>query len=345
MSALAVIDGGRTGEVAVQSSALSALVIKASQALANAVSAAEVLDAQGQADFAYDASKAMAKMARARGAHDEVAASAYRAEADALEIRAMASKILAEKYEQAQERGEVAKPGGIVGSTFQDRKGQLITLKELGIAPSTMSRYRDIKNIEEEDPGFIRASLDSIIARGDEPTKAALGREINTRLNSFSGDNEWYTPAKYVEMAREVMGSIDVDPASNATAQAVVGAKVHHTVESNGLDKDWHGKVWMNPPYSNPEIQNFVEHLLVQISKGNVTEAIVLTNNSADTAWHHDLQAACARLCLTKGRIRFESPTRASNSPAMGQSFFYFGDNPEIFRDVFSDIGTVWVMA
>lgn len=344
MTALAVIDGGRSVETQPATS-LPALVLRASRSLASATTAAEVLDAQGQADFAYDASKAMAKMARARGAHDEVTASAYRAEADALEIRAMASKLLAEKYEEAQERGEVARPGGVVGSTFRDRKGQLITLKDLGIAPSTMSRYRDIKNLEAEEPGFIRSSLNAIIERGDEPTKAALGREINTRLNSFSGDNEWYTPARYIEMARDVMGAIDVDPASNATAQVVVRATRHYTAETDGLDKDWHGRVWMNPPYSNPEIQNFVEHLLVQISKGNVTEAIVLTNNSADTGWHHDLQGACSRLCLTKGRIRFESPTRESSSPAMGQSFFYFGDNPERFREVFSSIGTVWVMA
>jgi hypothetical protein len=41
----------------------------------------------------------------------------------------------------------------------------------------------------------------------------------DTRLASFSGDNERYTLPRYIELAREVMGGIDCDPASNgATA-------------------------------------------------------------------------------------------------------------------------------
>ncbi|NKB79353.1 hypothetical protein HED49_13160 [Ochrobactrum daejeonense] len=88
------------------------------------------------------------------------------------------------------------------------------------------------------------------------------------------------------------------------------------------LDKDWIGTVWMNPPYSNPEIQNFVAKAIGEVFSGRVTEAIILTNNSGDTGWHQDLQVACQAMCITRGRIRFESRTRNGNSPAMGQSFF-----------------------
>lgn len=51
----------------------------------------------------------------------------------------------------------------------------------------------------------------------DEP-KAIVQDVLKRPHVSFnSGNNEWYTPAEFIESAREVMGSIDLDPASMAT--------------------------------------------------------------------------------------------------------------------------------
>ena len=38
----------------------------------------------------------------------------------------------------------------------------------------------------------------------------------------ISKDRDWYTPEMYIEMARKVMGSIDLDPASDSVAQKPV---------------------------------------------------------------------------------------------------------------------------
>ncbi len=164
-----------------------------------------------------------------------------------------------------------------------------------------------------------------------------------TYRTAFSGDNEWYTPAKYVEMARDVMGGIDVDPASNATAQAVVKAETHYTAETNGLDKDWHGRVWMNPPYAQPLISKFCMKLLAEVAEKRATQAIVLTNNSTDTGWFAALCGAASATCFTRGRIRFVSPRRGTNSPTQGQTFFYFGDRADHFHAVFREVGHVMV--
>jgi hypothetical protein len=96
----------------------------------------------------------------------------------------------------------------------------------------------------------------------------------------------------------------------------------------------------MNPPYSS-EIVQFIDKLLSEYEAGNVSAAVVLTNNSGDTAWHHAIAKVSSAICITLGRIKFESPTRESNSPAMGQSFFYLGKTPSKFAKVFSSVGRI----
>lgn len=331
-------------------SSLPSLVRKAASQLESATTAAEVLEAKASAGLAYDAAKAAARFAKAKGAYDDVIGAVYRAQADALEIEAMAKRRFADEYDAGQRDGFVAKPG-----EWRERKEAVsgghglakdkLLASDFGLTRKDIQRFREVRDADDADPGIHGRVARELADRGEEPSKTAVGREINTRLSSFSGDNEWYTPARYVDMAREVMGTIDIDPASNPTAQRTVRATTYYTAETNGLDKDWYGKVWMNPPYSNPEVQQFAEKVISEYQSGRVTEAVVLTNNSADTGWHRAMQDACTRMCTTTGRIRFESPTRQGNSPAMGQSFFYFGPNPEKFKEVFSTIGNVWRLA
>ena len=327
---------------------LPRLVMRAANQLATATTAAEILDAKATANLVYDAAKAAARFAKAKGAFDDVMGAVYRAQADALEIEATAKRRLADEYDAAQERGDVRTKRdayrGQVGG------GDLIaalppTQAEIGLTKYIVADARKIRDAEVLDPGFVKRELDALIDAGIEPTKEAINKAASSRLNSFSGDNEWYTPARYIEMARTVMGTIDVDPASNEHAQRTIRAATYYTDEDNGLDRKWEGTVWLNPPYSNPEVQQFVDKVISEVDIGRTTEAIVLTNNSGDTGWHQALQLACTAMCIVKGRIRFESITRASNSPAMGQSFFYFGDDMARFKDVFSDIGRVWVRA
>jgi hypothetical protein len=65
-----------------------------------------------------------------------------------------------------------------------------------------------------------------------------------------TGNNQWHTPSEYIEMARDVLGGFDLDPASNLIAQETVQAVTFYTEETNGLDKEWKGRVWCNPPYA-----------------------------------------------------------------------------------------------
>lgn len=64
-----------------------------------------------------------------------------------------------------------------------------------------------------------------------------------------SNTDEHGTPPEYVAAAREVLGRIDLDPASSETFNEVVGAKHFWTAADNGYLKDpWFGRVFLNPP-------------------------------------------------------------------------------------------------
>lgn len=323
---------------------LPALVRRAADTLTKATTAAEILDATAQVNLAYDAAKAAARFARAKGAYDEVIGAVYRSQADALEIEAAAKRRYADEYDAAQERGEVAKVGERARLVVDDDGHLPATRNELGINKDFLHAARVTRDAETTVPGIVKDSLNTIIERGHEPTKSALGREINARLASFSGDNEWYTPTHYVAKARLVMGGIDCDPASNERAQELIAASTYYTTETNGLAHEWHGRVWMNPPYSQPEVQQFADKLLSEVAAGRVTEAVVLTNAAIDTQWHQRLQDKCTCLCTVSGRIQFQSGNgRTTSSNAVGQTFLYFGPNADKFNEVFSAIGKIWL--
>jgi phage N-6-adenine-methyltransferase len=167
--------------------------------------------------------------------------------------------------------------------------------------------------------------------------------ELDNHRAQGTGENEWYTPVQYIDAARHVLGGIDVDPASSELAQEVVGAAKFYTVADNGLLHDWNGSVWMNPPYSQPHIQLFIEKLVTEVRAERTTAAIALTHNYTDTEWFHIAARACTAICFTRGRIKFVNPEGEEAAPTQGQAFFYFGDKAAYFGDVFSNFGFVVV--
>src|SRR4029077_17573133 len=78
---------------------------------------------------------------------------------------------------------------------------------------------------------------------------------------SGTGENEWFTPKEHIERARQCLGAFDLDPAMSVKAQEIVQAERFYTKRDDGLKQEWHGRVWLNPPYSHPLIAQFVSKL------------------------------------------------------------------------------------
>lgn len=158
-------------------------------------------------------------------------------------------------------------------------------------------------------------------------------------------NDEWFTPLYILKAVRDVLGTIDLDPASCETAQRHVRATRYYTIADDALTKPWWGRIFMNPPYSRGKIGLFVDKLLEALALGHAVEAIMLVDNCADTKWFGKAARAASMICFTEGRIRFVTPDgRTPGSPPKGQCFFYFGNHPEIFKERFRRLGLVGVL-
>lgn len=177
-----------------------------------------------------------------------------------------------------------------------------------------------------------------------------------------SVSNEWFTPATYIEAARQVMGSIDLDPASCLEANQIVDAHEFYTEETNGLIRVWHGNVFLNPPYgkvpttvsvnkkgmittkvvqkSNQAI--WTEKLLTEWYAHRIKSAILLVNAVPDREWFQPLWDDDRPICFTSSRIKFiAAGSGKKNQPTHGNAFVYFGPRENMFVERFYQFGVI----
>ena len=160
-----------------QTATLPILIDRASRALLEAKNSAEVLEARELARAAYDAAKAAGRMARVRQAHSEVLAAVRRSQADALEIQARAEMRLADEYDAAQERGEIGQSGART-DLVPDGNEVTPSAADAGLSRKGIHEGRKLRDAEKASPGKTKAAIETIVARGEEPTRAKVQREV-----------------------------------------------------------------------------------------------------------------------------------------------------------------------
>lgn len=244
------------------------------------------------------------------------------------------------QVQSATSRDELGKLAGVSGKTYEHAVTVLETAPEPVVEATRQNDLSihaayQVTRMEPEQQQEIAERIE----QGEKPKDVVSDVQHRPHVTNNSGCNEWYTPEKYLDLAREVLGEIDLDPASCAFANETVKARLFYSEENDGLCKTWNGRVWMNPPYSSELVPKFTEKFVDEYNDGNITEGIVLVNNATETAWFTNMVNAASAVCFPRGRIRYYSQTRDSLAPLQGQAFLYFGENKEKFLDVFSEIG------
>lgn len=148
---------------------------------------------------------------------------------------------------------------------------------------------------------------------------------------------EHYTPAKIVDLVVACFGAIDLDPCSNSHETPAVPARGHFTAADDGLTREWHGRIYMNPPYGHRVIDPWIDKLVTEYTAGRITEAIALVPARTDTQWFRALRDYPR--CFVTGRLRFVGSRHSAPFPS---ALVYLGADRGRFCRTFAGLGDVW---
>ena len=141
--------------------------------------------------------------------------------------------------------------------------------------------------------------------------------------NTASGKDEWLTPPEIIR----ALGEFDLDPCA-PIVRPWATAKNHYTIEDNGLEQKWFGRVWLNPPYGD----EIVHWLRLGAKHGNCI-ALIFARTDTD-AFHQKKNKKAHSLFFIKGRISFYHVTGKKGGAAGAPSVLvaYDEENSKILE-------------
>lgn len=108
------------------------------------------------------------------------------------------------------------------------------------------------------------------------------------------------TPPHLLRWAEQRYGPFDLDPAGDIDLNC---APEYYTWE--GLIRPWHGRVFVNPPYSG--LRKWVKKASQEHEAGNTRVICMLAKVDTSTSWFQDLVWPTARVFFIRRRVRYLS--------------------------------------
>lgn len=136
---------------------------------------------------------------------------------------------------------------------------------------------------------------------------------IGTHESPIKGATDvWLTPLSIIS----ALGPFDLDPCGEA--HWPTGKTIYTT---DGLQKDWFGRVWLNPPYS--EVEKWLDRLAEHGS------GIALVFARTETRWAQKILPKASSVFFPARRITFHRRDGSTKGNAGAPSMFIaFGETP-----------------
>jgi hypothetical protein len=237
---------------------------------------------------------------------------------------------------------------------LESMKTAEILAREMGVSRATIERdgrYAEaVEQLRDIDPELEHR----ILAGVESPSRSAIVEAAQLAVHDpeagwrrlrgtmTSSSIEWTSPRALIAEATRVLETIDLDPASPLEVERrVVPASNHYTLRDDGLRQPWNGRVWLNPPYGR-ELPSWVDKLLHEYEAGRCTEALLLVPVRSDCEWWARLRDFAR--CFVRGRLRFRDEAGAEGTAPFASAIVYLGPNLDAFRDVFGNVGDIYVL-
>lgn len=156
---------------------------------------------------------------------------------------------------------------------------------------------------------------------------------MNRELHFSTGNDEHDTPIEIFKPISEAVGGFDLDPAASPTSDL---ATTNLTKKDDGLEHEWNGKVWLNPPYSQLTSHDWMDRVVEHDDL-----VVGLFPNRTSTRWYQGSVPYSDLVCHVDHRIRFAGSDNSAPFPSVIVGWHTNGYY-EALKPVFDEIGSVF---
>jgi hypothetical protein len=145
---------------------------------------------------------------------------------------------------------------------------------------------------------------------------------LGSHQKTVGASQNWITP-KYI---LEALGKFDLDPCASPIAPWKCADLQHF---SHGLDFEWRGRVWLNPPFNRYEVGKWIMRLAEH------GDGIALLHARTEAAWFDPCWEFASSILFLADRLYFYYPSgeRAEANSGAPACLVAFGEmNTEALR-------------